>query len=132
QRVTNRVYQHADEYRDQHKGNRLIPHLRPCVDTWPKPLRERLGVTQSRDQTQHPAGEVKHTVHKPTPVAIEHAQQDHDHQQNIDRVNCHVTNSQAEDYTDLLTKICGICADAFFRIRTLKFCSSKSAISNKV
>ena len=46
--------------------------------------------TQSGEQTQNPTGEVEHAVHEPTPVAVEHAQQDHDDEQDIDRVNDHV------------------------------------------
>jgi hypothetical protein len=40
-----------------------------------------------------------------------------------------VINSQTADYTDLLTKICGICADAFFRAYNPEFRSSKSAMA---
>ena len=70
--------------------------------------------TQSGEQTQNPTGEVEHAVHEPTPVAVEHAQQDHDDEQDIDRVDGHVRNSLPADYTDPFTKICVICGDVLF------------------
>jgi thiaminase len=39
------------------------------------------------------AGEVEHTMHKATAVAVEHAQQNDDYEQYVDQVN-HLTNSE--------------------------------------
>jgi hypothetical protein len=39
-------------------------------------------------------------MHEAAPVAVEHAQQDHDREQNIDGINCHAST----DYTDFFFK----------------------------
>ena len=87
--VTNRVDQHSNEYGYEHKSNRLVPNFRPQIKTWSKPTRDRLVIAQPREQTQHPTSEVEHAMHESTPVSIEHAQQNDDHEQDIDRVDCH-------------------------------------------
>ena len=73
----------------EHKRNRLVPNFRPHVNAWSKPLRDRLVITQSRDEAQHPACKIQHTMNEAASIPIEHAQQDHDHEQDIYRVKAH-------------------------------------------
>ena len=69
---------------------RLVPNLGPQVNVWTNPARDGLVVAQTCQQAQYPTGKVQHAMNKPTPVAIEHAQQNDNREQNVDRVNCHV------------------------------------------
>src|ERR1044072_5654963 len=79
----------SHEHRDEDESNRLFPNLRPQVKTWSKPLRDGGGIAQSREQTQHPSRTVEHTMNKRASISVEHAQKDHDHEQNIYRIDCH-------------------------------------------
>jgi hypothetical protein len=53
-------------------------------------VRQRLRITQPRDDAQHPSRKIEHAMDKAAPVSVEHAQKDHDHEQNIYRINGHV------------------------------------------
>ena len=99
QPVTNGLNNEAHDECDEDEGNGLVPNLGPQVDAWTNPARDGLVVTQTSEQAQHPTGEVKHTMNKPAPIAIEHAQQNHDREQNVDGVNCHVESKDTDsDY----------------------------------
>jgi hypothetical protein len=50
-------------------------------------------------------------MHEPTPVSIEHAQQNDDQKQDIDGVNCHVlilATDLTDLFADLFTDLCDI------------------------
>src|SRR5215510_4429935 len=80
-----RAHQHSDE----NKGNWLIPNFRPEMKMCPQPLRERLVITKASQQTQHPTGQVEHTVDEATTPTVDHTQQDHDNEYDINCVDCH-------------------------------------------
>src|SRR5688572_15289329 len=85
-------------------------------------------------------------MNKSAPVAIEHAQQNDNRKQNVDRVYCHVElkipMSIADFQLPIVTFFCfspidnrqlkiGNSNDPFGRTRNPKVCSSKSAIANE-
>ena len=87
--MTDQVNCNRNKQTDQYERDRLVPNFRPQIDVRTKPTSERMVVTKTRDQTQHPTGEIQHTVYKSTAISIHQAENDDDYQQQIDRVNCH-------------------------------------------
>src|SRR5437773_6365721 len=93
---------HARDDGDKGKGNRPIPDLWQRLNIDAEPTRHGLIKAKTREQTQHPTGQIKHPENEAATVTAEHAQQHERQKKDVDYVENHLCNPATVQFNSSL------------------------------